>query len=251
MTTTVLITGSKSGIGKGLLSTYVLRPNTIAIAAIRDGSDSPAAAALTSLPVGKGSKVIVENYDASSKTASLELVAALKAKHGITVLDVVYGNAGILKQFGPVKEVSAEALSEHFNINTVAQILLYEATQPLLNASAQEPKFLVISSILGSNSNQDTYTWPIVAYGMSKAAINYALGKIHREEKRIIAIPFQPGWVQTDMGESAAEMAGMEKGQVPVTLQESVAGLLATADIATKEHHSGKFYDQKGNVLAW
>ena len=163
----------------------------------------------------------------------------------------MYGNAGILHQFGPVKEVSAEALTEHFNINTIAQILLYEATQPLLNASTQEPKFFVISSVLGSNANQDTYGWPIIAYGMSKAAINYALGKIHREEPRIIAIPFQPGWVQTKMGESAAEMAGMEKSQVPVTLEESVSGLLATADIATKQEHSGKFFDQKGEILAW
>ena len=251
MSTTVLITGSKSGIGKGLLSAYALRPNTTAIAAIRNGADSPSAATLSSLPVGKGSKIIVEQYDASSKTAATELVSALTAKHGITVLDIVYGNAGILKAFGPVKEVSAEDLFEHFSINTVAQILLYEATQPLLNASAQEPKFFVVSSILGSNANQDAYAWPIIAYGMSKAAINYALGKIHREEPRIVAIPFHPGWVQTAMGERAAEMAGMEKGQVPVTLEESVTGLLATADIATKQEHSGKLLSQNGEILAW
>jgi hypothetical protein len=42
MSTTVLITGFKSGIGKGLLEAYASRPNTTAIAAIRDGPDSPA-----------------------------------------------------------------------------------------------------------------------------------------------------------------------------------------------------------------
>jgi norsolorinic acid ketoreductase len=198
-TTTVLITGSKSGIGKGLLSAYAARPNTLAIAAIRDGPDSEAARALTSLPVGPGSKVVVAKYDASSRTAALELVSFVKSSHNVESLDVVVANAGILKHFGPAKQASAETISEHFEINTLAPILLYQATQELLSASKQTPKFFFISSSIGSNGLQDHYPLTMLAYGMSKSALNWAASRIHREEDRIVVVAMQPGWVQTGM----------------------------------------------------
>ena len=105
--TTVVITGSKSGIGKGLLSTYAASPNTLAIAAIPDGPDSEVAKDLTSLPVGAGSEVVVAKYDASSRTAAIELVSFLRSVHEVRSLDVVVANADILKHFGPAKEASA------------------------------------------------------------------------------------------------------------------------------------------------
>jgi hypothetical protein len=76
------------------------------------------------------------------------------------------------------------------------------------------------------------------------------MGIAHREDARVVAIPFQPGSVHISMGEPAAEMAGMDEGQVPVTVEESVNGLIATFDKATKREHSGKFFDQNGPILA-
>jgi len=250
-TTTVLITGSKSGIGKGLLSAYASRPNTLAIAAIRDGPESEAAKALTSLPVGPGSKVVVAKYNASSKTAAVELVNYLKSVHHVGALDVVVANAGILKHFGPAREASAETISEHFEINTLASILLYQATQELLSASKQAPKFFFISSSIGSNGLQDNYPLPMIAYGMSKAALNWAASRIHREEDRIVVVAMQPGWVQTAMGNTAAEYAGMNPKDVPVTLEESVKGLITVFDKADKATYSGKFWDQNDNQQPW
>jgi norsolorinic acid ketoreductase len=199
--TTVLVTGSKSGIGKGLLSTYALRPDTLAIAAIRDGPDSEAARALTSLPVGPGSKIVVAQYDASSRTAARDMVTFLKSHHNISSLDVVAANAGILKHFGPAREAAAETIAEHFEINTLAPILLYQATQELLTASKQTPKFFFISSSIGSNGLQDHYPLPMIAYGLSKAGLNWATSRIHREEERIAIVAMQPGWVQTGMSQ--------------------------------------------------
>ena len=195
--TTVLITGSKTGIGKGLLATYAARPNTLAIAAIRDAPESEIAKTLTSLPVGAGSKVVVAKYDASSRTAAVELVKYIKSVHKVSSLDVVVANAGILKHFGPAKEASAETIAEHFEINSLAPILLYQATQELLNALIQTPKFFFISSSIGSNALQDHYPLPVLAYGISKSALNWATSRIHREEDRIVIVAMQPGWVQT------------------------------------------------------
>ncbi|OAP59194.1 hypothetical protein AYL99_06492 [Fonsecaea erecta] len=243
---TILVTGSKSGIGKGLLATYAARPNTLAIAAIRDGPDSEAAKTLTSLPVGAGSKIIVAKYDASSKTAAVELADYLKSVYNVSALDVVVANAGILKHFGPAKEASAETIMEHLQINTLAPILLYQGTQELLNASRQSPKFFIISSSIGSNSLQDHYPLPVIAYGMSKAAVNWAVSRIHREEDRITVVAMQPGWVQTAMGNTAAELAGMKPEEVPVKLEDSVSGLISVFDKADKATYSGKFWDQNG-----
>lgn len=195
MSSTVLITGSKSGIGKALLASYAARPNTIAISAIRDSPDSAVAKELKSLPVGKGSKVIVVKYDAASPSAASEAVSALKSEHSITHLDVVVANAGILKHFGPAIEASPETLLEHLQINTLAPIFLYQATHALLSASTT-PKFFIISSTLGSIGSMSQLPLPMLAYGMSKAAVNYAAVKFHSEDSKIIVVPVQPGWVQ-------------------------------------------------------
>lgn len=249
--TTVLITGTKSGIGRGLLSAYAARPNTRVIAAIRDGAASDAAADLLSISTGKGSEIIVAAYDAGSSTAASDLVASLQNEHQIDVLDVVIANAGILKHFGLAADVKPEEMQEHFNINTMGPILLYRSTAPLLNRSSVTPKFFFISSNLGSNGLMDNYPMPMLAYGLSKAAVNFAASRIHREEKTMVVVPAQPGWVQTAMGEKAASFIGMSPSDVPVTLEQSVSGLMALFDTATKEKHSGKFWDQNGDQMPW
>lgn len=249
--TTVLITGAKSGIGRGLLSAYAARPNTRVIAAIRNGPNSDATADLRSISTGEGSEIIVAAYDAGSPAAANDLVASLHSEHQIDVLDVVIANAGILKHFGLAANVKPEEVQEHFNINTLGPILLYRSTAPLLNCSKITPKFFIISSNIGSNALMDSYPMPMLAYGLSKAAVNFAASRIHREEKSMVVVPAQPGWVQTAMGEKAASLVGMSPSEVPVTLEDSVTGLMRLFDSATKEKHSGKFWDQNGKQMPW
>jgi norsolorinic acid ketoreductase len=280
MPTTVLVTVSKSGIGKGLLEAYAVKPNTIAIAAIRDGPDSAAAKELASIDVGKDSKIVVLKYDAGSRSAATEMVSILKSEYGINHLDVVIANAGILKHFGPATEASAETLLEHIQINTIAPILLYQATHALLTASS-EPKFFIISSDLGSIGDMKRLPLPMLAYGMSKAAVNYAAVKFHHEDSKITVVPIQPGWVQTNMGQKAADLASV--AQVPVTIKDSIdqgqyrsrtvsikdsidqgqyrsrtvsikdsiAGSMKVFDSATKSETSGTFPTFEGAIIPW
>ena len=63
---TYVITGANRGIGKGLLETLVLRPQTTVIAAVRDVESSKKT--LSSVPVGSGSKIIVVKVDSTSAT---------------------------------------------------------------------------------------------------------------------------------------------------------------------------------------
>ncbi|EXJ64352.1 hypothetical protein A1O7_00688 [Cladophialophora yegresii CBS 114405] len=126
-TPSVLVTGSKSGIRKGLLSTYASRPTTAAFAAIRGGLDSGAVRALTA--VEQGSKIVVAKHDASSRTAAVELVGFLKDNHDVSSLDIVIAKACIVKHFGPALKASARTISEHFELNHLAPISPYQGTQ--------------------------------------------------------------------------------------------------------------------------
>lgn len=249
--TTVLVTGAKAGIGKGLLETYASHPNTLVIAAIRDGPDSAAALGLTSLPVAQGSKIIVAQYDAGAKSGALDLVEYLTASCDIKSFDIVIANAGILTHYGPAKEAAPELIEDHFRINTLGPILLYQATRSLLLASAQTPKFFIISSSIGSNALQDHFPLEVLAYGTSKAAINWATSRIHREEDRLAVVAMQPGWVSTNMGVKAATWAGMSPSDVPVTIEDSVGGLVSFFEKADRATHGGRFWDQDGKPVPW
>jgi NAD(P)-dependent dehydrogenase (short-subunit alcohol dehydrogenase family) len=85
-----------TGIGRGLLAVYLSRPDTTAIAAVRD-TTSATTLSLKDLPHGSGSKLIIVKIDNVSLTDAGEAVNQLKAESGITSLDVVIANAGIAR----------------------------------------------------------------------------------------------------------------------------------------------------------
>ena len=190
----VLITGSNRGIGKTLLTTYLNRPSTTAIALVRDPSH-PSSQSLPSIPKAKGSSLIVVPYDASSPDSAKQAVATLQSSHKITHLDVVIANSGILAFHGPSTSVTQADLISHFTINTVAPILLFSAVLPLLEKSSN-PKFFTISSGLGSNGQLEAFAgMPLMPYNVSKAGVNYAMRKLHFEFPNIVVSPLTPGWV--------------------------------------------------------
>ncbi|KAE8447505.1 hypothetical protein EG329_010635 [Mollisiaceae sp. DMI_Dod_QoI] len=246
-TTHVLITGTNRGIGKGLLSTYLARPNHILIAGVRDPS-SASSKALSALPHGENSKVIVVKIDSLSQTDALTAVQTLKSEYKITKLDIVIANAGIANQWGPARTTPAKAMIEHFEVNVVGPLLLFQATAELLDA-APEPKFFTISSVVGSVSYQDKLPLESSAYGTSKAALNFVTARIHFENPKIVAAPVHPGWLQTEMGNDSAKGVGME--EAPVSVEEGVAGIIDKLDKATKEKSSGTFLSFDGEPVGW
>ena len=250
--TSILITGAKTGIGKALLESYAARDNHLVIAAIRDGPRSDKARELEAVPKGANSRVIVVKYDASSEASVTEMASQIRTLHKVTALDVVIANAGILKQWGPVRHVSAADMLEHFGIHAMGALQLYQATAPLLDNSALTPKFFIISSSLGSNGLLGSYAkMQMVAYNTAKAAVNYIAGRIDQEEERLVILPIQPGWIATDMGSRAAVFAGMDSADPPVKLEDSVKGMLRVFDNATKEQHSGRFWDYQNALVPW
>lgn len=145
-------------------------------------------------------------------------------------------------------ETPPAEVQEHFAVNVVGTLALFQATCPLLKASAA-PKFVAISTFIGSIADMEQYPFPATALGISKAALNFLVRKIHFENDWLVAFPLHPGFVQTEMGNGAARVLGME--QAPMTLEESVKAQLIRIDNATRENSSGKFITIDENHINW
>ena len=75
------------GLGLALLTFYLARPNSIAIAGVRDPNHKTSQA-LLELSKGEGSQLIIVKIDNTSETDAATAVEILQSKHHITSLDV-------------------------------------------------------------------------------------------------------------------------------------------------------------------
>ncbi|MCJ1420680.1 hypothetical protein MMC32_007039 [Xylographa parallela] len=243
----VLITGANRGIGRGLVEEYLSRPNSTVVAAVRDPSNVTSQS-LGTIAVAKGSKLITVKIDSLSETDAKAAVETLKESYGISKLDVVIANSGIGKYFGQAGETPISEIRDHLDVNYIGTLVLFQATLPLLEASA-DPKFVLVSSFLGSLGDMEKYQLPVLSYGASKAAANYMIRKIHFEYPKLTIFSMSPGWVQTEMGNGAAEHVGMS--EAPHTIQQSCQGIQSQIDEATKEKSSGLFLSFDGTTVPW
>ncbi|KAF2489381.1 NAD(P)-binding protein [Lophium mytilinum] len=238
----VLITGANRGIGHALTTEYLSRPHTTVIAAVRDPSKSNSKALVT-LPKGTGSTLITIKIDSLAPTDAKTAVSTLPSS--ISRIDLVIANAGVTV-FNPVLDITVDEYLYHQSINVVGPLVLFQATWPLLQKSVS-PKFIVISSSLGSVKVGPEWGLPCGAYGASKASINYLTRRLHYEHEGLVALPVCPGWTQTDMGNEGAKVfRAAEGGLAPVTLEESIKGVVQEIDGATRTEE-GRFacYDHK------
>lgn len=254
--TTILITGANRGIGKGFTQTYLAQPSTTVIAAVRDPSHE-SSKSLASLPLGANSKLIVVKLDSSVVTDAADAVATLKKEHGIESLDIVIANAGISIGGTSIRNTTATNILEHFNVNTIAPILLFQATADLLQASKSgNPRFVAISTLIGSIAAIDTLValgfGPTASpYGGSKTALNWFIRRLHFEEPWLTSFVFHPGLVETDMAAGAMSGTGRSlKDLGAITVDTSVAGMTKVIGGATRDV-SGTFQNYDGAVNPW
>ena len=120
-------------------------------------------------------------------------VRDLLSAHNIAAIDVVIANAGIAKVLPTIAQVQAPDMIEHFMVNAVAPVLLFQAFLPLLRKSRAQPKFVTLSTSAAMITDMEQVPIPNAAYGTSKAALNYLTKKIHLEHPDIIAFPISPG----------------------------------------------------------
>lgn len=120
--------------------------------------------------------------------------------YSIKHINTIIANAGTGTSFHVSNTTPLSSLMENFEINTLGPIMLYQTLYPLLTAKAKgegvagEGKFILISSSLGSIAAMEGAV-PSLAYGISKAAANYFVRKMHFEERGVVAVAVHPGYV--------------------------------------------------------
>ena len=145
--TIVLVSGANRGLGKGLVQLYLAKPDHVVIAANRD-PEASSSKALSELPTGPGSRLIVVKVDASAEADASEAVKTLTAKDGIDHLDIVIANAGVSYVWPTVAVLKISDLRAHIEPNVYGTVWLYQAALPLLHKSAN-PKFITMGSTAG------------------------------------------------------------------------------------------------------
>ncbi|KAJ7718186.1 hypothetical protein B0H14DRAFT_3630699 [Mycena olivaceomarginata] len=225
--TVYLISGSNRGIGYTLTATLAARPNTIVFAGARD----PAAESLKDLAAKHPN---VHPVKLTSGDEADNAAAAAEIQKTAGHLDVASQNTSAPSPPPPLSE-----FTDHWQVNTFATVVLYQAVHKLLLASPTgAPKFAYISSIAASQGAFVNLS--AGAYASSKAAANYLVKALDVEHPGLVTLAISPGWVATDMGNKGAVANGMP--QAPVSVEDSVAGILARVDAATKET-SGRFWN--------
>ncbi|EAQ90192.1 hypothetical protein CHGG_06811 [Chaetomium globosum CBS 148.51] len=217
-------------------------PSQIVIAANRDPSH-PTSQALADLPKGDDSKLIVVKYDAGVEGAAFDALEQARGQ-GVTHLDVVVANAGIAKLYPLVKDAQRSDLLEHYHVNVIGPVELYQATRDLLEKSSGKPVFAILGSGAGALGRQPSV--PNAAYGPSKAAVTWYGVRLNAEDEWLNTFVIDPGWVQTDMGNAAASLWGISAALT--TEQDSVNGIFNLVTIGTKEKYGGKVVLYMGEV---
>ncbi|KAJ6071167.1 hypothetical protein N7499_009181 [Penicillium canescens] len=235
------------GIGKGLATAYLAMPNTTVIATVRDASVE-STFELSSLAKGLNSHLIINQLSLDDPAGATQAVSRIQKEYSVHHIDVVIANAGICNHWGPVQGMEDADMVAHFEVNTLGPLRLFRAAAPLLKASGQR-KFVYVSTALASIAGLENSPSLTAAYGVSKVAGNYLIKKIHGEDEALIAFSIDPGFVQTDMGNRGAQAGGL--AQAPVTIAESVEGIIEQIKISTKSTTSGKFIQFNGGTLPW
>ncbi|ORY31032.1 hypothetical protein BCR39DRAFT_527952 [Naematelia encephala] len=240
MPTTVLITGANRGIGYGIVEAYLARPDHIVVATARDTSSMPKPG-----KVAQGSKLIGVRYDAAEGDGEREMIAEAK-KQGVEKLDIVVANAAIMTDdcFAPLAKVDPAVFEQHWRINVLGTLKVFQACVPLMPKGA---KFIFMSS--GASIIDRVPDKTDATYGITKCNINYLARYSHFENPDLIIWPMSPGWVQTEMGDRGARSVGMK--QAPITVEESVSGMLKVIDDATRETTGGVHMRYNGDLSKW
>lgn len=151
-------------------------------------------------------------------------------------LDLLIANAGA---YGPRRIETAEdgeGWLETLSVMAVSPVLLANALLP--NLRAAKGKAVAITSRMGSID--DNTSGGFIAYRSAKAALNAAWTSLAIDNPGLAFALLHPGWVQTRMGGASA----------PVTVQDSVAGMIRVIDGLTPAGRA-PFLDYQGETVPW
>lgn len=193
---TTLITGTSRGIGLAMFQAF--RDRSEAVTGTH--RDSPRADMLRLDVADPGS------------------VRQMAKDFGDTPLDLLVCNAGVYPEKGiALEDLTADLWAQAFAVNVTGVFLTIQALLP--NLKAAKGKVAIISSQMASDTKAPGGSY---IYRASKAAVLNLGRNLAVDLKRdgVAVGIYHPGWVQTDMGGSAAA----------ITPEQAASGLLARFD---------------------
>ncbi|PMN90176.1 SDR family oxidoreductase [Enterovibrio norvegicus] len=226
---TLFITGGNRGIGLQLVK-QSLKNKDVVLATYR--GDTPPELPLTH---DEKNRLTWLQLDVTNATDLARLPEVLANQP----IDILINNAGVI---GPDRQsyndMDTQGWLHTFEVNTIAPLMVTNALLKNLSLSSS-PRVVTVSSQMGALHREST---GMIAYRSSKAAINKVMQVLSLELKaqKIVVCPVHPGWVQTDMGGSEAD----------ITAERSASGILLLAHRLTMED-SGKFFTWKGKEHVW
>jgi len=264
---TVLITGAARGIGLGLVEAYA-KAGFRVIAAARTPNKADQLNALAK--ANKSISIVALDVSDSKSVGNLHsaLTGGVSVIPKLESLDILINNAGIASTpstaavgFTKLEQETVSNFVDIYRTNVVGVWEVAQSVLPLLRKS-KLPQIINISSLMGSvedtNSSQ-LFAGRSVAYRASKAALNELSAVQAREYNPAIdakapvaptppvigVLVVHPGWVDTDMGNSA----GIKP---PTSLPQSITGIhkVITA-AAAKPSPKAVFIDFEGKLLPW
>jgi NAD(P)-dependent dehydrogenase (short-subunit alcohol dehydrogenase family) len=223
----VLITGANRGIGLEFTKSFAADGWRVHACA-RNVEKSRKLRAL-------GGEVVCHKLDV---TDGLK-VASLARELAEEPLDLLINNAGVYGPRTGLNETDYDEWLEVLKVNTLAPLRMAERFVGQLRKG--EGKTIVnISSIMGSMERN--VAGGAYIYRCSKAALNMVTKTLAVDlaEAGFTVVSFHPGWVRTDMGGEAADLAPAES---VAGMRQVIAGL-TTAD-------NGRFINYNGDALPW
>ncbi|CZR58901.1 related to aflatoxin biosynthesis ketoreductase nor-1 [Phialocephala subalpina] len=211
------------GLGLGLVKHYLALPNQVVVAGFRNPAHLTCKE-LSTLPKDATSSIVIVQIESGSKSSAIAAVDTLQTKYGIDRLDVIIANAGIATAWPTVADASVEDMLEHYRVNVIGPVVLFQATLPLLSKAANG-KFAVMSS-----SRRHPR-------------------KIYFENEKLVVLATDPGWVRTEMGNVEAVALGFDTAEIEV--DESIRGVTKVIKEATREESSGRFWIYIGEESKW
>lgn len=225
--TTVLITGAGRGIGLALTEQFLQKGHHV-LATYRDEATANDLLALSRS--SKNLKLIKMDVSQESTWGEFKAVVTQSPP------DILINNAGVIgSQSASIRDVSVKQLTDVFSVNTFAPLMISRFVAPLMKAGSTIAHITSLMGSIADNKGGGYYD-----YRMSKAALNMMNKCLSIEFSKLTCIVLHPGWVQTDMGGSAA----------PVQPEASAKGLTDVI-LKSKTAQSGHFYDFRGQELSW
>ncbi|KJA22235.1 hypothetical protein HYPSUDRAFT_202259 [Hypholoma sublateritium FD-334 SS-4] len=250
--TVYLVTGADHGIGLGLVARILA---THADTFVYAGAHEPARAeALGELQARHPARMAVVKCVSADVAGNVAIARAISARHGR--VDTIIANAGMFAGPERAADASPAVLEEHFYVNVVGTIVLFQALCALLQRSAC-PRFVTLSAPGGCIAGETIQTPAGTStHGASKAALNWATRKMHFENEWLVVFPLSLGPGDTEMVQNgrAADRTGVSRARVadaPPASTGVVAALLAVVDSATREKQGGEFVHVNGTHIAW